>query len=77
MDYRNRFLKSEIKILLEIKHQNIIQIYQISQFETFLFVIMEFAHYSTMSDILDKNGAFKEPIGQNIFKHIIKLFASA
>ena len=52
MSERNKFLKSETKILLEIKHSNIIQIYQIIKFEIFLFVLIKLALYRMMADIL-------------------------
>ena len=72
--YRNRFLNTETKILLEIKHPDIIKIYQIIQFRTFLFVVVEFAPYDAddgaMADILNKNGAFKKRLGQNVFKQM-------
>ena len=32
---------------------------------------MEYALYRTMADNLNKNGAFKECLGQNVFKHIV------
>ena len=31
---------------------------------------MKFAPYGTMADILNKNGAFKKRLGQNVFKHM-------
>ena len=69
--YRNRFIKSEIDILQQIKHPNIIQTFDVSQLGLYLLILMEYAKNGTMADLLVKKGAFDDELGQIMFRQIV------
>lgn len=69
--YRNRFIKSEIDTLQQIKHPNIIQTFDISQLGLYLLILMEYAKNGTMADLLAKKGAFDDELGKIMFRQIV------
>jgi len=70
-NYRVNFLPREINVLRQLKHQNIIKIYEISQTANKIFMIMEFALNGTVADWLRDKGSFSEVTAWEMFKRIL------
>ena len=70
--YRKDFLPQEIKIIRELKHKNIIKIYEILQAENKIYMIMEYAKNKTLLDWLQKFGTLTENIAHPMFKQILE-----
>ena len=65
--YREQLLPQEIAIIRKLKHPRIVKIYHISQVGFKVVLVMEFAAKGTMSDLIMKIGALREPVAWSLF----------
>jgi len=69
--YRERFLK-EAKALAQLKHDNIVRIYEVIEKEGNLFLVMEYVDGDTLDSILKNRGVLPEKEALSITKSILK-----
>ena len=69
--YRDPFIK-EAKALAQLKHDNIVRIYEVIEKEGNIFLIMEYADGDTLADMLKNRGVLPEKESLSITKSILK-----
>ncbi|MBW2344678.1 MAG: serine/threonine protein kinase, partial [Deltaproteobacteria bacterium] len=69
--YRERFIK-EAKALAQLKHDNIVRIYEVIEKEGNLFLVMEYVDGDTLDSILKNRGVLPEKEALSITKGILK-----
>ncbi len=69
--YRERFIK-EAKALTQLKHDNIVRIYEVIEKEGNIFLIMEYVDGDTLESILKNRGVLPEKEVLSITKSILK-----
>ena len=68
-DYNN--VIKEIKILKQIKHKNVIQLYEVIETKENLYIIMEFAEGGDFFDLIEEKTKFSESEALVYFHQII------
>ncbi|MCD6298095.1 MAG: protein kinase [Deltaproteobacteria bacterium] len=69
--YHERFIK-EAKALAQLKHDNIVRIYEVIEKEGNLFLVMEYVDGDTLDSILKNRGVLSEKEALSITKSILK-----
>jgi serine/threonine protein kinase len=69
--YRERFI-NEAKALAQLKHDNIVRIYEVIEKEGNIFLIMEYVDGYTLANILKNRGVLPEKEALSIAKSILK-----
>ena len=70
-DYKNRFLPRELYVMSKIKHNNIIQIYDIFTLQKVrIYVFMELADGGDFLDLVTKEGAQAEPKAKSLYRGV-------
>ena len=65
-------MKDEVNILKQLKHENIVKYYGFEESNSYLFIIMEFIKYGTLSEYIKKNvGKIKEEEASIIISKIL------
>ncbi len=65
-------MKDEVNILKQLKHENIVKYYGFEESNSYLFIIMEFIKYGTLSQYIKKNvGKIKEEEASIIISKIL------
>ena len=59
--FKTKFLPREMAAMMEVSHQNIIQLYDIFKSNKRIFIFMEFAGNGDIAGYMKKNGALSEP----------------
>lgn len=66
----SRFISREIQIMKRLRHPNIIQLYEVIDTETQLFLVMEYASGGEIMDFITVHGRLKERDASNYFTQI-------
>ena len=73
-----KYLDNEIAILKEIKHQNIIKLYEVQETTQFYYLVMEYCNGGGLSDCLDKyKKKFKKPFPEETVQYLMRQIISA
>ncbi|KAJ5067246.1 protein kinase [Anaeramoeba ignava] len=64
-------LKNELKILQEIKHPNVISLYEIIETKSFVYLITQYASGGELFDFIVSHGRLEEPLTRKFFRQII------
>jgi len=64
-------LMKEVNLLLKLRHNNIVKIYETIETEKHLIIIMELCAGGDLLSYVRKRRRLKEPFAKNIFKQII------
>ena len=73
-----KYLDNEIAILKEIKHQNIIKLYEVQETTQFYYLVMEYCNGGGLSDCLDKyKKKFKKPFPEETVQYLMRQIVSA
>lgn len=65
-------VEKEIKILKMIRHNNLIQVYQVIQTPTLIYIVMEYSSGKDMFDYIVNNKKFKEDEACHYFQQLIE-----
>jgi len=75
-DFVNNFLPREVDILQKVRHNNIVDIYEIlATNDGRIFIIMEYAAHGDLLRHIQRNGAMDERRAKNIFGQLCKAVA--
>jgi len=64
-------LMKEVNLLLKLRHNNIVKIYETIETEKHLIIVMELCAGGDLLSYVRKRRRLKEPFAKNIFKQII------
>ena len=68
--FKEKFLPREMAVMIEVNHQNIIQLFDIFIANKRLFIFMEFASGGDIAGYLKKHGPMKEPKAYYWFRQV-------
>ena len=71
-------LKKEIEILIEIKHENIVKLYEVIENKDSFFLVMELCNGGSLSKCLEKyKEKYKKPFSEEIVQYLMKQIVTA
>lgn len=65
-------IRREIDILSKVRHQNIIQLYEVVETENYFFFIMEYAEEGELSEYIESRGRLSEEEACKFFQQLIQ-----
>ena len=71
-DFQDKFLPRELSIIQNLKHKNIIQVYDAYDVEEKVYVIMELANGGDLLEYVKRKDFVSERKARNIFKQIVE-----
>lgn len=70
-DYITKFLPREISVMKQIKHPNIIGLYEAIETNSRIFLVMDMADGGDLLDYIKTNGAVCEPEARKFFRQLV------
>lgn len=67
----NKFLPRELQIVSKIKHINIVQVYDVVEFDSHVYIFMDYCNNGDLLEYVKERGFIKEGRGQHYFRQIL------
>lgn len=69
--YKETFLRSEIHVIRQLWHENIVKFYEAFNLNQGYAMVMEFVENGTFADLLYQSGAFSERLAKKLFRYTV------